>query len=154
MQMIKYRPMTFIKDVQNEINQLFHKHWLHDDSGSTISQWCPQVDVKEENAQFVVIADLPGIEPKDIEVSIDNNVLSLKGERKLERNVKEQDYSLIERSAGTFYRRFTLPKEVKGEQIQAKYKSGVLTITIPKKEQHTAKKIEIEEDNSLLENKR
>jgi HSP20 family protein len=152
MQIIRYQP--FLRDIQNEINHLFQRGWRDNDtSDSALSQWAPQVDIKEESNQFIVTADLPGVEPKDIEVSMENNVLTIKGERHLERKEKEKDYSRVERFSGTFCRQFNLPDSVEGEQIQAKSKNGVLAIIIPKKERGTARKIEVKaEEGELLEN--
>lgn len=152
MQIVRYRPFPFVGDIRNEINELFQRNWLaeNDVSNSAISQWSPQVDVKEEQSKFVVTADLPGVDPKDIEVSLEHNVLTIKGHRKLERTTKEENYSRVERFSGTFCRQFTFPEYVNSEQIEATGGNGVLTILIPKKERHVAKKIEVKN----LEDKR
>ena len=107
----------------------------------------PRVDIKEEAEQFIINADLPGINPKEIEISMENNVLTIKGIRTLERNVKEENYSKIERFSGSFYRQFTLPDHVNGEAIKANSKHGVLEIIIPKKERHVPKKITVQDVN-------
>ncbi len=143
MQIIRYQP--FLRDIQHEINQLFQRNLRADSdlSDSALSQWVPQIDIKEEADKFIVTADLPGVERKDIEVSMENNVLTIKGERHLERQEKEQGYSRLERFSGSFYRQFTLPDSVEGEQIQARNKNGVLAILIPKKARQTVRKIEV-----------
>jgi HSP20 family protein len=152
MQIVRYRPFPFVGDMQNEINELFQRNWLaeNDVSNSAISQWSPQVDVKEEAGKFIVTADLPGVDPKDIEVSLEHNVLTIKGHRKLELTTKEENYSRVERFSGAFCRQFTFPEYVNSEQIEATGKNGVLTILIPKKERHIVKKIEVKN----LENNR
>ena len=95
---------------------------------------------------FVISADVPGVEPKDIEISMENNTLTIKGNRTLERKTKEEKYSRVERFSGTFYRQFTLPDHVNSEAIKAKGNHGVLEIIIPKKERHVPKRIRVHED--------
>lgn len=143
---IKYSPWSFLRDMQGELNQLFERNPVpggEDLSFVETSQWTPHVDIKEEQDKFVILADLPGIEPKEIQVSMENNILTIKGERRLERKLKEENYSRMERFSGTFYRRFTLPEEADGQHIQAKGKHGVLEIIIPKKEPHVPRKIDV-----------
>jgi len=144
---VKYNPWSILRGIQGEVNQLFD---VDPNSGELpnmeTSQWSPKVDIKEEASQFIITADLPGINPKDIEISMENNVLSIKGVRKLERNIKEDNYSRMERFSGSFYRQFTLPDHVNNEAIQAKGKHGVLEILIPKKERHVPKKISVQSD--------
>lgn len=143
MQIIRYQP--FLRDIQHEINQLFQRSWRTDNdaSDSALGQWAPHVDIKEESDKFIVTADLPGVDPKNIEVSMESNVLTIKGERHLERKEKEQGYSRLERFSGSFYRQFTLPESVESEQVQARCKNGVLAVIIPKKEPQTVRKIEV-----------
>lgn len=144
---VKYNPWSILRGIQGEVNQLFD---VDPNNGELpnmeTSQWSPKVDIKEEASQFIITADLPGINPKDIEISMENNVLSIKGVRKLERNIKEDNYSRMERFSGSFYRQFTLPDHVNSEAIQAKGKHGVLEILIPKKERHVPKKISVQAD--------
>lgn len=146
MAIVRYNPWALLRDIQGEVNELFDKGLVQNGDSSEIAtaQWSPHVDIKEEADKFIIVADLPGVEPKDIQVSMENNVLAIKGERKLERKVKEETYSRMERFSGTFYRRFTLPEDAAGEKIQAKSKDGVLEVTIPKKERHVPKKIEVQ----------
>lgn len=145
MAIVRYNPWTLLKDIQGEMNELFDKGLVQGTDSSEIAtaQWSPHVDIREETDKFIIIADLPGIEPKDIHVAMENNILTIRGERKLERKVKEENYSRMERFSGTFYRRFTLPDQADGENIRAKGKNGVLEITIPKKERNIPKKIEV-----------
>ena len=140
-----YSPWSLLRDIQGEVNQLLDRGLATpaDLSEVETSQWSPRVDVKEETDKFIITADLPGVEPKEIEISMDGQVLTLKGERRLERKVTEEKYSRVERFSGVFYRRFTLPDHVEAEKIQAKTKHGVLEINIPKKERHVPKRIEV-----------
>ena len=118
----------------------------NDLSNVETSQWSPRVDIKEEPHQFIITADLPGVEPKEIEISMENNVLSIKGVRNLIRKNKEENYSRVERFSGTFYRQFTLPDHVNADSIKAAGKHGVLEIIIPKKERHVPKKIKVHQE--------
>lgn len=107
------------------------------------ANWTPAVDVKEEGDKYLVTADVPGVDPKDIEVTFENSVLTISGHRETEEKSTENGYSRVERSYGSFSRKFTLPDTANVEQIAAKSKNGVLEITIPKREQVKPRKIEI-----------
>jgi HSP20 family protein len=106
-------------------------------------EWMPTVDVSETEKEIIVNAEIPGVEAKDIDVNLDGNVLTIKGERKREHEEKEENFHRIERSYGSFYRALRLPTEVDGERIKATYKKGVLRITMPKSKKEAGKKIEI-----------
>jgi HSP20 family protein len=103
----------------------------------------PTVDVSETEKEIIVSAEIPGVEAKNIDVNLDGSVLTIKGERKREREEKEESFHRIERSYGSFYRALQLTSEVDGERIKATYKKGVLRITLPKTKRETGKKIEI-----------
>src|SRR4029079_3759545 len=104
----------------------------NDTSNISTSEWSPTVDVKENKEHFAILADVPGIEPKDIHLNVENGMLTIQGERKLQNEEKGANYYRTERSYGTFYRRFSLPDTADLEHISAKNKNGVLEITIPK----------------------
>lgn len=106
--------------------------------------WVPAVDVADEKAQITVKADIPGMSKDQIEVSVHNDVLTIKGEKKQEKEVKEKDYIRTERSYGSFSRSFTLPAEVDAANVKASYKEGVLEIVLPKKEGAKAKQVKVE----------
>jgi HSP20 family protein len=106
-------------------------------------EWMPSVDVSETAKEIIVNAEIPGVEAKDIDVNLDGNVLTIKGERKREHEEKEENFHRIERSYGSFFRTLSLPSEVDGEKIKATYKKGVLRITLPKTKKAAGKKIEI-----------
>lgn len=146
MTIVRYQPMSSALHVQNELKQVFDKLLgvaEGDQSSVVTSQWTPHVDIKEEPGRFVIFADIPGVEPKDIEVHMEKGVLSIKGERKVE-NVEQTDqYTRVERARGTFFRRFALPDAADPEGISAAGRHGVLEITIPKKPETTARRIEI-----------
>jgi HSP20 family protein len=106
-------------------------------------EWFPYLDVSETKSDIVVKAELPGMDPKDIDISLSDGTLILKGERKTEKEEKEEDYHLVERSYGTFYRSVHLPREVQSDKINASYKDGVLKITLPKSEEAKKKEVKI-----------
>jgi HSP20 family protein len=105
--------------------------------------WAPAVDIYEQDGNLVLKAELAGVDPKDVDVRVENNVLTLHGERKLDGEVKKDDYRRVERSYGSFSRSFSLPTVVDTEKIKAEYKDGVLRLVLPKKEEAKPKQIEI-----------
>ena len=107
------------------------------------SAWNPAVDILENDNEIVIKAELPGMNAKDIEVKFENNLLVLKGERRFEKETKEENYHRIEREYGTFSRAFTVPFAVKSENVAAEYKDGVLKVVLPKKEEIKPKPIKI-----------
>ena len=110
-----------------------------EDSG----EWLPSLDVSETKNEIVVKAEVPGMDPKDIDISLSNGTLTIKGEKKQEREEKEEDYHLVERSYGSFMRSIMLPTEVKQDKINASYKNGVLKVILPKSEEAKKKEVKI-----------
>jgi HSP20 family protein len=105
--------------------------------------WAPAVDICENENNIVLKAELPGVDPKDVEVRVEDNTLYLKGERKFEKDTKEENYHRIERSYGSFARSFALPNSIDGEKVAAEYQDGLLTLTLPKREEAKPKTIKI-----------
>jgi HSP20 family protein len=128
------------------VNRLFDTSRFGDEeTGSlTTSDWVPAVDIKEENDSFVIHADLPGVDPKDIEITMEKGVLTLKGQRASESKEETEKYKRVERVRGTFLRRFSLPDTVDAEKITAKTKDGVLELTVPKGQTAQPRKIAVE----------
>jgi len=106
-------------------------------------EWLPSLDVAETKNEVVVKAEVPGMDPKDIDISLSDGVLTIKGEKRQEKEEKEADYHLVERSYGSFIRSVQLPKEVKSDKISASYKDGILKISLPKSEEAKKKEIKI-----------
>ncbi len=115
-----------------------------DQSDVVTSQWAPRVDIREEDKRFVIAADIPGIDPKDIEINMDKGVLSIKGERKSEQMSEDGKYTRVERVHGVFHRRFALPDSANPDGISATGRHGVLEISIPKRPEAAPRKIEIQ----------
>jgi HSP20 family protein len=147
MNAIRHNPWNSSGNLQDEIKGVFDRFFDAgaDQSNVVTSQWAPRVDIKEEDKRFVILADIPGVDPKDIEVHMDKGILSLKGERSLESKDKEQTgkFTRVERSYGSFYRRFALPDSADADGISANGRNGVLEIAIPKKPETTPRRIAI-----------
>jgi HSP20 family protein len=128
-------------------NRVFAPLWSGEanvDENETVTRaWAPRVDILENDATYQVTAELPGVKKEDVEITVENNVLTLKGERKFEKDVNKEQYHRIERAYGSFARSFTLPNRVAQEQVLAKFDNGLLTITIPKAAEARPKKVEI-----------
>ncbi|HEY5850404.1 MAG TPA: Hsp20/alpha crystallin family protein [Lysobacter sp.] len=114
-----------------------------DESSIVTSQWVPLVDIKEEAGRFVLYADLPGVDPKDIEVQMDKGILTIKGERRTETASETESFSRVERRHGNFHRRFALPDSADPEGISASGNNGVLQIVIPKRPETTPRRIQV-----------
>jgi len=106
-------------------------------------EWAPSLDMSESKDNFVVKAEVPGIDAKDIDISLTGDVLTIRGEKKQEKEEREEDYHLVERSYGSFSRSVRLPAEVESNKIKASYKNGILNITLPKSEKVKAKEVKI-----------
>ena len=146
MLLTRYEPWSAMRQLQNEMSRVFDNAVAGAEDGSNVvtSRWTPAVDIREDGERFVIAADVPGIEPADIEVTMENGVLTIKGERKLEaRNEGESGYRRVERAHGSFYRRFTLPDTADAEAISASGRHGVLEIVIPKRAALQPKRISV-----------
>src|SRR5947207_5823131 len=142
---VRWNPFRDLNLLQDRMNRLFDdagRTWRADEPAATTT-WSPAVDIFETEGEIIVKAELPGMERKDITLHLENNVLSLRGERKFEKETKDENYHRIERSYGAFSRSFSIPATVDDENIRAEYKDGVLNIVLPKKEQARPKQIKI-----------
>ncbi len=147
MSIIKWDPFRDLLSLQERMNKLFEESLLQtgkERQDLMVGGWSPAVDVMESNDEIVLKAELPGIDLKDVEVLIKDNVLTLRGERRFEKEEEKENYHRIERTYGTFQRFFTLPASVEQDKIKAKMKDGVLEVRIPKAKEEKSKKIEIE----------
>lgn len=146
MAIARWDPFDAFVGAQEDLNRLFRSGWLRS-PGDELAQagaWAPAVDIYETEDSLVVEAELPGVDPKNIDVSVDEGVLSLKGERKLEKEVKEENYHRVERAYGMFQRSVRLPSDVDADAIKANYESGVLKVSVPKVEPKKPKSVPIE----------
>lgn len=129
--------------LQEQISRLFNEAFERSSDESSITTWAPAVDIFETEHELVVKADLPDIKPEELDIRVENNILTIRGERKFEKKVDENNYLRVERSYGSFSRSFSLANTVNSEAIKAEYKNGVLTLTIPKREEAKPKQIKV-----------
>jgi HSP20 family protein len=132
-----------LTDMQQEMNRLFDEFFGERRTGMSEGQWIPAVDVSENESEMVLRAELPGMTNDDIEVNLQDNVLTLKGEKKQEKKEDKENFHRLERSYGSFTRSFSLPAGVKQEDIKATFKDGILEISLPKAEEEKPQKIAI-----------
>lgn len=146
MNMVRYEPWSLLNQLHNEIDQLFtpqRRRLGEDNANVATSDWTPAVDIKEEADRFVIHADIPGVDPKDIDVHMENGILTIRGERKSETQEEREGYKRIERVRGSFYRRFSLPDTANAEAISARSQHGVLEVVIPKQQKVQPRRIEV-----------
>lgn len=146
MALMRYEPWRGLDRLHNEMDRLFRSYLPTENDNemsSSVCDWTPAVDVKEEDERFVILADIPGVEPKDIEVHMDKGILTIKGERKSEAREEHNGYKRVERVYGSFFRRFTMPDTADADNIKAESKNGVLQITIPKKAAEQPRRIQV-----------
>lgn len=149
--MVRRSPWASQGEVQDPIRQVFDRLFegsifqnsSTDDSSIATSQWTPRVDITEEPDRFVLFADIPGVDPEQIEVQMDKGILTIKGERKYESKVETESFSRIERRHGSFHRRFALPDSADPDGISASGCNGVLQIVIPKRPETTPRRIQV-----------
>lgn len=137
----KYKPVSLWDQLQREMSTVFNTPTIETNFGT--EEWAPAVDIKETGNDFVIHADLPGVKSDDIEVTAENGVLTIKGERESTKEEEKDNYKRVERFSGSFMRRFTLPESADLEKISAKTKDGVLELVIPKAEKNKPKRIDI-----------
>lgn len=145
MAIIRWDPFRDIVTLREKMNRLFEDAFTArgDERDMISSTWTPSVDIYETANEIVLNAEVPGIDEKDIDIKIENNTLTLQGERKFEKETKEENYHRIERSYGSFYRSFTIPNNVDQDKIEAEHESGVLRVVMPKKPESKPKTIKV-----------
>lgn len=141
MSLVRWEPFRDLLSLQQRLNRGFES--ARQTSEEQLGTWAPAVDIYETEKEIVLKADLPGLKLEDVDISLNNNVLSVRGERRFEKEVKDDNYHRVERAYGNFVRTFTLPNTVNVEQIDASYENGVLKITLPKREEARPKQIKV-----------
>ena len=129
--------------LQEQISRLFNEAFERSSDDSSITTWAPAVDIFETKHELVVKADLPDIKPEELDIRVESNILTIRGERKFEKKVNENNYLRVERSYGSFSRSFSLANSVKTDAIKADYQNGVLTLSLPKREEAKPKQIKV-----------
>ena len=143
MSLVKYNPWSMFDQFNRELSRPLVTFDKDEEGNIATASWLPAVDITENDDNFTLLADIPGVDPEDIEVSMDNGMLTVKGERKTEEKTEKDNYRRVERQYGMFYRRFTLPDTANADKIEAKSENGVLKVTIAKKEAAQAKHIAV-----------
>lgn len=145
MTIVRYEPFSLVNRFNRELNQLFGNAFSTSAAeGERQLAWVPSVDVREEDEQYVLHADLPGVEGKDIQVTADDGVLTIKGERHFEKREESKGFQSFERVEGAFMRRFTLPENALADKIKARHNNGVLEIVVPKQAAAVPKRVTVE----------
>ena len=147
MNVVRYEPWSMLRRFQQDVNRLLEQeghtsNGEHDASRVATSQWTPAVDIREEADRYVIIADVPGVDPKDIEVTMESGVLTVKGERAADAS-EAGALRRAERAQGTFHRRFSLPESANADAVTATGRHGVLQVVIPKQDEVQPRRIEV-----------
>ena len=144
MELVPWRPLGMLSSSRKELDRLWDRFFREIPSMKAFTEeWLPSVDISETRKNFIVKAELPGLEAKDVKVSLSGDLLTIKGEKKKEEEEKDEHHHYIERYSGSFQRSFQLPTSVKADKVEATFEKGVLKITIPKAEEAEKKEIEI-----------
>ena len=145
MNIVKYDPFRELRSLQDEMTRLFAGAMPASGNREemTHGSWAPSVDIFEDKDRLILEADLPGMNRDDFDISVENNVITLRGERKFEKKADGENYYRVERSYGSFTRSFTLPQTVTADGAVAEFENGILRVSLPKREETKARKIEI-----------
>ena len=144
MNIVRYDPFRELRSLQDEMTRLFSGVMpANREDFMAAGAWNPSVDIFEDKDRLILEAELPGMKREDFDISVENNVLTLRGERKFEKKAEGDNYHRVERSYGSFTRSFTLPQTVSAEGATADFDNGVLRVSLPKREETKARKIEI-----------
>ena len=139
----RFDPFRNANHLHEQLNRAFADTFQRGSEESNLTTWAPAVDIFETEHELVVKADLPEVDPKELDIRVENNILTIRGERKFEKKVEENNYLRVERAYGSFARSFSLANTVKSEAIKADYQNGVLTLSIPKREEAKPKQIKV-----------
>lgn len=145
MSIIKYDPFRELRSLQDDMNRLFTSSLPRDLTREDMASggWSPSVDIYENENEIILEAELPGMQREDFEVSIENNVITLKGKREFEKKEEGDNYHRVERAYGSFTRSFSLPRTISAEETKADFKNGILKVSLPKREEARARRIEV-----------
>ncbi len=141
MAIVRWEPFREVIALQDRMNRLFDPGLARNEE--PLKAWAPSVDIFETEKEIVVKADLPEVKLEDVDIRVENNILTLSGDRHFEKDVKEENYHRVERQYGSFSRTFTLANTVDSEKIEVSYEDGVLRITLPKREEARSKQIKV-----------
>lgn len=143
MSLIRYEPWSLIRSLHDDLDRLFEQRADRDETSASVASWTPPVDIREEEERFVLHVDVPGVKPEDIEITMENGVLTIGGNRESVSRSEKDGYRRVERVAGRFFRRFTLPDTADAEAIRASSHNGVLELIIPKQARMMPRRIDV-----------
>jgi HSP20 family protein len=143
----RWDPFRNLSTLQDQVNRLFETSYRGRNDNSALTTWAPAVDIYETENELVLKADLPDVNEQDLDIQIENNMLTIRGERKFDHEVKEDNYLRIERTYGAFSRSFSLPNTVNPEAIKAEYKNGVLRVELPKRAESKPRQVKVNVGN-------
>jgi HSP20 family protein len=146
MAIVRFEPFSNLMTAQREFDRFFKEAFnpYYGEGELSTRTWAPPVDIYETENDIVLKAELPGVDPKDVEVKVEDNTLYMKGERKFEKEVKNESYHRVERSYGSFARSFSLPNSISTDKVKAEFKDGLLTLTLPKREEAKPRTVKID----------
>ena len=144
MSLIRYEPWILMNRLHRDLDRLFNAPAGTDEQPQSVADWAPPVDIREEEKQFVLHADLPGVEAKNIDVTLEKGVLTIRGNRSLETREEKNGYRRVERVSGAFFRRFSLPDSADSQSVKARFTNGVLEVAIPKQALVLPRRISVE----------
>ncbi|MBA3562692.1 MAG: Hsp20/alpha crystallin family protein [Gammaproteobacteria bacterium] len=146
MSLIRYEPWGVMNRLHRDLDRLLESRFGSDETQGAVTDWVPAVDIREEDEHFVLHADVPGVDPKDIEITMQDGVLTLRGTREEVKEEERQGYRRVERLSGQFFRRFNLPDTADAESITARSANGVLEVKIPKHAKVQPRRIAVKSD--------
>lgn len=144
--MTRWNPLKDLEDMERRLSTYFGRPALRTEAGQeamTVAEWSPRVDISEDEKEYLIKADLPEVKKEDVKLTVQDDVMSISGDRKYEKEEKGKKYHRVERSYGSFMRSFTLPEDADGNKVSAEYKDGVLKVHLPKSEKAKPKSIEV-----------
>lgn len=144
MAMRRYEPWGLLNELSQELSRMYEGQGQPDASSAATSDWVPAVDIRELQDRYVIDADLPGVAPEDIDIHMEEGMLTIRGTRKTEASSEEGGARRVERAVGSFFRRFSLPDTADAENISARSENGVLQISIPKQEKVKPRRIQVQ----------
>ena len=145
--MTRWDPYKELEEMQHRLSTLYGRAPVRKDSGKeealTVAEWVPLVDITEDDKEYLIKAEVPEVKKEDVKVSVQDDVLTIAGERKFEKEEKDKKYHRVERAYGSFHRSFTLPDDADAQKVVAEFKDGLLKVRLPKTEQAKSKSIEV-----------
>jgi HSP20 family protein len=146
----RFEPFRGTSSLQHHLDRLFNESAERNSEEASLTTWAPSVDIYETEHELVVKADIPDIKPEELDIRVENNILTIRGERKFDKQVSENNYLRVERAYGTFARSFSLASTVNTEAIKADYNNGVLTLRVPKREEAKPKQIKVNVESPAI----